>query len=108
MLYEVITGDNWTKMTIPSAIKSVNNVFLDRNNRYMYISCGRYEGTFADGGVWRSKDEGTTWEKIFEMPFIYQTETSPLNPNLITVSVGGTHEVKSATPLNPGAYISFV
>ncbi|NIJ45897.1 photosystem II stability/assembly factor-like uncharacterized protein [Wenyingzhuangia heitensis] len=107
-LYKTINkGNSWSKITIPSTIKAVNNVFVDRNNKYIYISCGREEGTFSEGGVWRSKDEGATWEKIFDMPYIWQTETSPVNPNIITVNVPLQHENKGATTYNPGAYISF-
>ncbi|WP_139956911.1 VPS10 domain-containing protein [Flavicella sediminum] len=99
-------GNQWTKMNIPSSIKAVNNVFVDRNNKYIYISCGTEEGSFNEGGVWRSKDEGSSWEKIFDMPYVWQTETSPVNPNIITVNVPLQHENKGATTFNPGAYIS--
>ncbi|WP_157961114.1 VPS10 domain-containing protein [Lutibacter citreus] len=97
---------NWSKVSIPSEIKSVNNVFIDRNTNYIFISCGRYEGTFNEGGVWRSKDNGTSWEKIFDMPYVWQTETSPINANIITVNVPLQHENKGATTYNPGAYLS--
>ncbi|MDO6736338.1 VPS10 domain-containing protein [Wenyingzhuangia sp. 2_MG-2023] len=100
-------GTNWSKVTIPSSIKAVNNVFVDKTNEYIYISCGREEGSFVEGGVWRSRDNGANWEKIFDMPYIWQTETSPINPNIITVNVALPHENKGATTFNPGAYISF-
>lgn len=99
-------GNNWSKMNIPSEIKSVNNVFIDRNTKYIFISCGRSKGTFAEGGVWRSKDNGASWEKIFYMPYIWQTETSPVNPDIITVSVALPNEFQGATTFNPGAYLS--
>jgi photosystem II stability/assembly factor-like uncharacterized protein len=99
-------ANNWEKITIPNTIKSVNNIFIDRNTGYLFISCGGYEGDFAEGGVWRSKDEGINWEKIFDMPYVWQTETSPVNPNIITVNVPLQHENKGATTFNPGAYIS--
>ena len=97
---------NWSKITIPTEIKSVNNVFIDRNTKHIFISCGRYEGTFNEGGVWRSKDNGSTWAKIFDMPYVWQTEVSPINPNIITVNVALQHENKGATTFNPGAYLS--
>ena len=99
-------GTNWTKMTIPSEIKAVNNVFIDKTTKNIFISCGRYEGTMAEGGVWKSTDEGATWQKIFEMPYAWQTETSPVNSNIITVVTALPHENKGATTFNPGAYIS--
>ncbi|QVY66046.1 T9SS type A sorting domain-containing protein [Polaribacter sp. Q13] len=99
-------ASNWTKVSIPTEIKSVNNVFIDRNTNHIFISCGRSEGTFSEGGVWRSKDTGTTWEKIFDMPYVWQTEVSLINSNLITVNVPLQHENKGATTYNPGAYLS--
>lgn len=106
-LYKSTDGaSNWSKVSIPTAIKSVNNVFIDRNTNHIFISCGRSEGTFEEGGVWRSKDNGATWEKIFDMPYVWQTEVSPINSNIITVNVPLQHENKGATTNNPGAYLS--
>ncbi|WP_115867733.1 VPS10 domain-containing protein [Marinoscillum furvescens] len=100
-------GENWSKMTIPAEIVAVNNIYQDRNNRWLYISCGRFEGSLKEGGVWRSKDEGSSWEKIFDMPYIWQTTTSPLNPDIITVSCAIQNAKKNFTMLlNTGAYLS--
>lgn len=95
-------GDQWEKMKIPAEIEAVNNIYQDRNTRALYISCGTPTGTAETGGVWRSTNEGKSWEKIFFMPFIWQTETSPVDPNIITVAAATT---KGSTP-NPGAYVS--
>ncbi|PKQ64269.1 hypothetical protein BZG02_05465 [Labilibaculum filiforme] len=99
-------GNHWTKMTIPGEILSVNNVFIDRNTKNIFISCGRYEGTMGEGGVWKSTDKGKNWTKIFEMPYIWQTETSPVNSKIITVVAALPHENKGASIFNPGAYLS--
>jgi photosystem II stability/assembly factor-like uncharacterized protein len=99
-------GDHWKEMKIPSEIKAVNNVFIDRKTKDIYISCGRDKGTLEEGGVWRSKDKGAKWEKIFDMPYIWQTETSPLNSNIITVNAALPDANKGACKINPGAYLS--
>ncbi|WP_211316268.1 T9SS type A sorting domain-containing protein [Flavobacterium faecale] len=79
-------GASWTQMTIPTAIKSVNNFFMDRNTGYMFISAGARSGELNAGGVWRSTNSGTTWTRIFESPYIWQTEVSPINSNIIVIS----------------------
>ncbi len=100
---------SWEKMTIPESIESVNNIFVDRNNGYLYMSTGnKQEDNPQGGGAWRSKDKGATWELIFDMPYIWQVETSPVNPNIITVNSAGKRPKSVKTPiLNPGAYVSF-
>ncbi|MDI1335845.1 MAG: hypothetical protein PSU94_06630 [Lacunisphaera sp.] len=107
---------HWAKVTIPSPITAVNHIFVDRSNHHLFISCGTSRGRFDQGGVWRSKDDGKSWEKIFDLPWIWHTETSPVNPDIITVSAGGADNVppvqipEQSTPrgaaLNPGAYLS--
>jgi len=99
-------GSHWTKMVTPSVVKSVNNVFIDRHTKYIYISCGREDASDLGGGVWRSIDEGKSWAKIFDMPFVWQCETSPVNPDIITVCVALPPKAKGNATLNPGAYLS--
>ena len=109
------SGQNWSKMTIPSEIKSVNHIFLDENKNSsgvhdMFISCGQHSSLDPnEGGVWKSKDEGVTWTKFFDMPYVWQTEVSVLNPNIVTVSapLQNFKGNNSVTLFNPGAYISF-
>ncbi|QVY66590.1 hypothetical protein [Polaribacter sp. Q13] len=101
-------GGDWKKVTIPEKIQFVNNIFIDRNTKHMFISCGNEKATDAGSGVWRSKDKGKSWEKIFDMPYVWQCETSPVNPDIITVSVPLPPRTKDKKAmLNPGAYVSF-
>lgn len=96
-------GSSWEKMKIPSKIKAVNNVFIDRNNKNLYIATGRRTGTYDEGGVWRSKNNGKSWEQIFKAPFVWQVETSPVDEKLIVITVAG-HWTKDFK--NPGIYLS--
>ncbi len=95
-------GDSWHEMKIPSEIESVNNISINRKTKELYISCGSPTGTLESGGVWRSKDNGKSWSKIFFLDYIWQCETSPIDPNIILVNVAG----KRSKGKNPGAYLS--
>ena len=99
-------GNNWSKINIPSEIKAVNNVFIDRNTKDVFISTGRRNGTYNEGGVWRSKNNGKTWEQIFKAPYVWQAETSPVNPELIIISVPGQIISRASEFMNPGIYLS--
>lgn len=96
-------GSDWEKMKIPAEIKAVNNVFIDRNNHNLYIATGRRNGTYEEGGVWRSANNGKSWEHIFKAPFVWQVETSPIDEDLIVISVAGHYPTKFK---NPGIYLS--
>ncbi|MEH0152643.1 hypothetical protein V6R21_00780 [Limibacter armeniacum] len=100
-------GSHWEEVKIPSEIDFVNNVFIDRNTKDILIACGNEQATDQGGGVWRSRNNGKSWEKIFDMPYIWQVETSPINPKIITVSAALPIRAKSPeAKLNAGAYLS--
>ncbi|MUH37512.1 hypothetical protein D9O36_16800, partial [Zobellia amurskyensis] len=99
-------GSNWEKMTIPSVINSVNNVFVDRNTKDILISTGQRGGSYEEGGVWRSTDKGKTWQQIFKAPFVWQAETSPVDSELIVISAAGQQVSMSGEFMNPGIYLS--
>ncbi|MDW7692456.1 hypothetical protein R9C00_13030 [Flammeovirgaceae bacterium SG7u.111] len=99
-------GDVWEKVEIPSVIKAVNNVFIDRNTKEILISTGRRTGSYEEGGVWRSKDDGQNWEQIFKAPWVWQAETSPVNPKLIVISAAGQAVSMAHEFANPGIYLS--
>jgi len=96
-------GNNWYKVSIPSSIEGVNHVHIDKNNMNIYIAAGDYSCGSNKGGVWVSKDEGTTWTKIFNMPFVKECYSSDVNPNVLVVNVGKS---KSIGNRNPGVYFS--
>lgn len=96
-------GDNWTQVNIPAGIISVNDVHLNPNSGYLYISCGRFNGTIEEGGVWISRDNGLHWEKIFYFPRVFQASTSLNNPEIITVATAPSRAIGK---INPGAYLS--
>ena len=101
-------GGDWKKVNIPADIQFVNNVFIDRNTKDIFISCGNEQATDKGSGVWRSKNNGKKWEKIFDMPYVWQCETSPVNSDIITVSVPLPPRTKNKNSmLNPGLYVSF-
>ncbi|TXE06304.1 hypothetical protein FUA26_15140 [Seonamhaeicola algicola] len=100
-------GGDWKEVKIPSEIKNVTNIFIDRNNKYMYLSAGNENATDTGSGVWLSKNKGKSWERIFKLPYVWQCETSPLNPDILIVSAPLPHRAKNAkAKLNPGVYIS--
>ncbi|MCL7764518.1 hypothetical protein MPF19_13930 [Polaribacter sp. Z014] len=99
-------GSSWEKMDIPSEIKAVNNVFIDRNSHNIYIATGRRTGTYEEGGVWKSTNNGKSWEQIFMAPFVWQVETSPLDENIIVISVAGQAGKARDQFKNPGIYVS--
>lgn len=96
----------WSKMNIPSGIISVNDVFIDRNTKHIFISCGTRSGDYEDGGVWRSKDNGATWVKIFKAPYVWEVEVSSVNSNVMIVNVSGQTPSKYSEFKNPGIYLS--
>ena len=94
-------GENWHKVDIPSEIVSVNNLHFDINGN-MYLSAGQ-QTEYDKGGVWKSTDRGNSWVCIFDMPNVVQTETSPIDSNIIIVDSYWTNKIDM---LNPGIYIS--
>lgn len=99
-------GRHWSKIQIPAVIQAVNNVFIDRKTKDLLICTGRFDGTLEEGGVWRSRDNGATWTRIFKAPFVWQAETSPVNPKLIVLSAAGQKVNMSRSFMNPGVYLS--
>lgn len=106
-LYKSINkGDDWQKMKIPTEIKAVNNVFIDRNSHNIYIATGRSTGSYEEGGVWKSTNNGKNWKKIFKAPYVWQVETSPLDEKIIVISVPGQWISVAKQFKNPGIYVS--
>ncbi|WP_109832025.1 T9SS type A sorting domain-containing protein [Reichenbachiella versicolor] len=114
-LYRSANGSNsWSKMTIPSGIKSVWDVWLHESNgkaTKIYIAAGG-EGTKAEwgeGGVWvanyRSGGgyKASDWKKVFNHPFASLIRTSYFNGNHLLVA---TRESTSNGRKDAGTFYS--
>lgn len=97
---------SWKKMRIPSEIEGVNNIFIDRNTKDMYLSAGYRVGSIETGGVWKSTNNGKSWKKFFNAPYVWQTEVSPINPKLIMVNVPAQVSTMFNQFKNPGIYLT--
>lgn len=96
------SASTWNKInTLPADVTSINNIFINPSNNDIYIACGSFSGTAAQGGIWKSTDKAATWVKIFEMPQVWQVEVSKKNNNIFVATVGRHKDF-----LNGGAYIS--
>lgn len=99
--------ESWSEVKIPSVIKDVNDLSICPSTGAMYISCGSRGGTWEQGGVWQSKDQGKSWTKIFEMPTIWRCSVSPINPDILILSSARQKNANGVKYLdNPGVYIS--
>ncbi|MFC3122756.1 VPS10 domain-containing protein [Agaribacter flavus] len=99
-------GDTWQRIAIPDPIKSVNNIYIDKQSHELFISAGGfYDGAYEEGGAWRSKDGGETWQKFFSAPLVLQVETSPVNPKIILLTAGNQMRMDRQF-MNPGLYLS--
>ncbi len=94
--------------SVPSEVVSVTDLFITKDGD-MLISCGRQGGALTGGGVYRSKDGGRSWKQIFNVPYAWHVETSPLNSDLMVVSVPYfSRRVGKQVDVfpNPGVYLS--
>ncbi len=96
-------GTSWAALTIPSGIRSVNEVIVHPNTGDVYIACGNNNADGSSGGGFVSKDGGTTWTLIFDMPYVKEIEASRVNPDIIVANVGHDRQIGG---LNPGCYVT--
>lgn len=96
----------WRKMNIPSEIKGVNNIFIDRKTKDMFLSAGYRNGDCETGGVWKSTNNGKSWKKFFKAPYVWQTEVSPVNSDIILVTVPAQISKRFDQFKNPGIYLT--
>ncbi|VGO22289.1 beta propeller repeat protein [Pontiella sulfatireligans] len=100
-LYKTTNGGaSWSAVTIPSGIRSVNDVVAHPNG-YIYIACGDYNG--STGGGYISQDGGLTWHLLFDMPYLRHFSPSLADPDIITVNVDKNTTVGQR---NPGLYVT--
>lgn len=88
-------GESWTKVNLPSEIKSVQFIEIDNSSR-IYITTG-YRG--AGNGVWCSDDFGGSWTQVFNYAGAECIYVSPFDRDMLVVSV-------KFLALNPGIYFS--
>lgn len=99
----VDSGTTWSKIKIPSEIKSVNHFSINKKTGNWYLSAGEAVGEIDAGGTWISKNKGKKWKKIFFMPNVFETYSSNVDPNTILVNVQMGRKIKN---INPGFYFS--
>ncbi len=99
--------ESWRAVKIPSSIKDVNDLSICKTTGALYLSSGSKGGTWEQGGVWKSSDNGKRWQKIFEMPNVWRCSVSPLNPDILILSSAYQKSANGVLYMeNPGVYIS--
>ncbi|WP_169829157.1 hypothetical protein [Tsuneonella mangrovi] len=99
-------GTTWHKVPLPGTIRAVNCVSIDRHSHAIYVATGRYyAGGMDAGGVWTSADDGATWNRIFAAPLVTQIATSPIDPDILLVTVTSQLTLKRRF-MNPGLFLS--
>lgn len=102
-------GNTWKTLPLPNGVRSVNNVSVNPKSGDIYISCGERTATEpCRGGAWVSKNGGKSWTLLFDADYVWQVESSRLDPNIICVVSAGLRPmgVRKSAILNPGAYIT--
>ena len=103
-LYKSIDGaENWTKMKLPQGVTSVNHVQVHPTTREIYIATGSISSGRNVGGGFVSRDNGETWEKLFDMPYLRHFHCSLADPNILIANVEGAYSVNQG---NQGTYVS--
>ena len=103
-LYKTINGGtNWSAVTLPAGIVSVNDVEIQKATGDLFIACGTRQNAGETGGGFVSRDGGATWQLLFDMPYLRGFGPSQTDTNVIVANVD-----KAATigQINPGAYVS--
>ena len=105
-LYKSINkGESWTKVESAAALLSrygVNDIHFDVDG-LAYITTGFSWFDDKEGGLWVSKDNMLTWERIFDHPWVFRVETARYDANTIFISTLGNNNTGY---LNPGSYLS--
>ena len=99
-------GANWSAVTLPAGVVSVNNVKVSRITGDIYIACGTQKDntpSLETGGGFVSQDGGSTWKLLFDMPHIRHFVPSAADENVIAVNVDKANSIGS---VNPGLYVS--
>ncbi|MEM9339076.1 MAG: hypothetical protein AAGA66_10135 [Bacteroidota bacterium] len=96
----------WSPVKIPASIQGVNHLFIHPKTKEMLLSGGYRKGTSGSGGVWKSSDNGKTWKLFFNAPYVWQTEVSTVDPDIVLVNVPLLQSSPGNAFKNPGIYLS--
>ncbi len=103
-LYRTTTsGADWNAVPIPSGIRSVNDIVIHKATGDLLIACGSAKGGGADGGAYISRDGGSSWTLMFDMPYVKNFDACQANADVMVVNVGQDAEIGN---LNPGCYVT--
>lgn len=87
-------GETWNKIAPEIGTYSHTSDILvnPHDNKYIYtsFSIGNfYLGYPGNGGVWRSSDNGATWERTLNVAMVFDLELHPTDPSVVYAAVGG-------------------
>lgn len=96
-------GATWTALSIPSGIRSVNEVVVNKVTGDVYIACGNNNSDGSPGGGYVSTTGGASWTLIFDMPYVKEIVASNVNPNIMVANVGFDRQISGR---NTGCYVT--
>lgn len=81
---------SWEKVALPAGVTGPNDLALDHSDsKRMYLSCWPLpvDRQARDGGVLRTTDGGSTWERIFpESAHVYALAVDPANNETLVIN----------------------
>lgn len=98
------SGGTWNIDKNFPIIAQVNDITIDQNNGYIYVTCGNETSGQHNGGIYLSTDNGESWTKIFSQALTVLTKIDPNNSaRLLTYTRNDSSKYNSN---NIGVYYS--
>ncbi len=98
------SGNTWSIDNNFPKVAQVNDVMIDRNNGYIYVTCGNETTGQHNGGIYVSTDNGKSYNKIFSQAKTVLTKVDPNDSSrLLTYTRNDTSKYNSN---NTGVYYS--
>lgn len=95
-------AENWVAVDTFPEVAQVNAIEIIHDK--IYVTAGdEYSGGDV-GGLWVSEDDGLSWEKLFEMPYVMGITVHPHYPEKMMVLVADGQANYGA--INTGIYLS--